>query len=235
MRETNPTVSSTGATMQAIKITVAVSILVLNVFIWHTEYTIAAENTTLQPQEGKEYTKTQKSLIELGFQPSREAQPSTVVVQPQNKRGSTHREQVNTRVVGIMSGDVNGIDVRMAVDMASVLDGVENLRLLPIIGKESVQNIIDLLYLKGVDISIMQSDVLSYLKGQSAYRGLNQRIRYITTLYNKEMHLLVGKETGNDTGPDGEKSEFRHRRERDEHDGIHRLWQCRHRGCPHVF
>ncbi|MDH3601040.1 MAG: TAXI family TRAP transporter solute-binding subunit [Candidatus Tectomicrobia bacterium] len=103
------------------------------------------------------------------------------------------RQQVNTGTIGLVSGGVNGTYIQVAADLATVLDGVENLRILPIIGKGSAQNITDLLYLKGVDISIVQSDVLSYLSRQRVYGGLPKRVHYITKLYNEELHLLAGE------------------------------------------
>ena len=102
-------------------------------------------------------------------------------------------EQINRGVVGIVSGEVNGTDIRIAADLANVLDS-DTLRVLPIIGKGSAQNINDLLYLKGVDLAIVQSDVLEYLKGKGIYRAIDKRIYYITKLYNEEFHLLASSD-----------------------------------------
>ena len=74
------------------------------------------------------------------------------------------RERVNQGTVSIISGGVTGTYVRIASDLASVLDEGDELRILPIIGKGSVQNITDILYLRGIDIGIVQSDVLSFIK-----------------------------------------------------------------------
>jgi TRAP transporter TAXI family solute receptor len=103
------------------------------------------------------------------------------------------RKQVNQGTVGIISGGVNGTYIRIAADLAAVLDSGNELRVLPIIGKGSVQNITDLLFLRGVDVGIVQSDVLTYMREQKPYAGIEKRIRYITKLYNEEFHLLAGK------------------------------------------
>ena len=92
--------------------------------------------------------------------------------------------------VGIIAGGVNGTYIRIAADMTTVLD-TDNLRVLAIIGKGSVQNISDLLYLRGVDMAIVQSDVLEYLKRQGTYKNIEKRIYYITKLYNEEFHLIA--------------------------------------------
>ena len=120
----------------------------------------------------------------------------TAVVQAVAPRGQPpasqeqQSEQTNKSVVGVISGGVNGTYIRIAADLATVLDG-EDLRILPLIGKGSVQNISDLLYLKGVDMAIVQSDVLEYLKRKGTYGAIDKRIYYITKLYNEEFHLLA--------------------------------------------
>lgn len=103
------------------------------------------------------------------------------------------REQVNQGTVGLISGGVNGTYIRIAADLANVLDDGDNLRILPIIGKGSVQNITDILYLRGIDIGIVQSDVLAYIRSAGIHPTIERRIRYITKLYNEEFHLLAAK------------------------------------------
>jgi len=63
---------------------------------------------------------------------------------------------------------------------------------LPVIGQGSLQNVADALYLKGIDIGIVQSDVLAYVKREGIHPSIEQRINYITKLYNEELHLIVG-------------------------------------------
>ena len=89
----------------------------------------------------------------------------------------------NKGVVGIITGGVSGTYIRIAADMAAVLDN-PTLRVLTIVGQGSIQNIDDLLYLKGIDMAIVQSDVLEYLKRQNTYSNIDKKISYITKLYN---------------------------------------------------
>ena len=194
--------------MQSINITVAVVSFVLHFFMWQAAYSIAAATTTLQPQKERKYTQTQKKLLEFGWQPPGEAQQRTGSVHTQPKRGPTLEEPVHMGVIGLLSGGVNGTDIQVVVDLVSVLDKVETLRVLSIIGKGSAQNITDLFLLQGVDISIVQSDVLSYLERESAHRGLNRQIHYITKLYNQALHLLAAKETATIQDLAGKKVNF---------------------------
>lgn len=108
-------------------------------------------------------------------------------------RNSRLATEINSGTVGIISGGITGTYVRIAADLAAVLDDGNNLRILPFVGKGSVQNIADMLYLKGIDIGIVQSDVLEYVRSKRLFGGnIQNRIRYITKLYNEEFHLVAG-------------------------------------------
>ncbi len=111
-------------------------------------------------------------------------------------RMETLREQTNTGIIGLASGGVEGTYVRIAADLAAVLDGPD-LRVLPILGRGSVQNTLDIMFLRGVDVGIVQSDVLAYLKRERTIPGVERSIQYIAKLYNEELHLLGGKATTN--------------------------------------
>ena len=106
--------------------------------------------------------------------------------------GEVLREEINRGTVGIISGGIDGTYIRIATDLASVLDQGADLRVLPIMGKGSVQNIDDILYLRGIDIGIVQSDVFAFVKRQNRHATIDRRINYITKLYNEEFHLLAG-------------------------------------------
>lgn len=110
-----------------------------------------------------------------------------------------HRQQVNQGTVGVITGGVDGTYIRIASDLASVLDDGDTIddgdsvRVLPVIGRGSVQNIADILYLRGIDIGIVQSDVLTFVRRQNLHPDLDRRIAYITKLYNEEVQILAGR------------------------------------------
>ncbi|MGH6873779.1 MAG: TAXI family TRAP transporter solute-binding subunit, partial [Aestuariivirgaceae bacterium] len=103
-------------------------------------------------------------------------------------------EQVNGGTVGIITGSITGTYSRIATDLSAVLDKGNELRVLPIIGKGSVQNITDILYLRGVDVGIVQSDVLHFVSNNGTYPDIGSRIAFITKLYNEEIHVLTRAE-----------------------------------------
>ncbi|MFC4168543.1 TAXI family TRAP transporter solute-binding subunit [Teichococcus aestuarii] len=97
----------------------------------------------------------------------------------------------NGGVLGLIAGGIDGTYIRIASDLAAELDDGDRLRLLPILGKGSLQNIADLMYLRGVDMAIVQSDVLAFALRQRLYPNIAQRIHYIAKLYDEEIHLLA--------------------------------------------
>ncbi len=101
------------------------------------------------------------------------------------------RELVNGATVGIISGGITGTYVRIAADLADAFDQGYELRVVPVIGKGSVRNIEDLLLLRGIDIAIVQSDVLDFYKRANLYPGIEDKVGYIARLYNEEVHLLA--------------------------------------------
>ncbi len=86
----------------------------------------------------------------------------------------TPPKQPPQAVAGVIAGGLDGTYIRIAADLAVVLDD-PRLRVLPIIGKGSVQNIDDLLHLRGVDIAIVQSDVLAFIRAQKSAPDVERR------------------------------------------------------------
>ena len=100
-------------------------------------------------------------------------------------------EEANKGTVGVISGGVDGTYIRIASDLASVLDDGNDMRVLAIRGRGSVQNISDILYLRGIDIGIVQSDVLEFSKREGLHHPrITDLIQYIAKLYNEEIHVL---------------------------------------------
>jgi TRAP transporter TAXI family solute receptor len=103
------------------------------------------------------------------------------------------RDKLNQNTVTVISGNPNGTYLYLAYDMSAVLDDGDELRILPVIGKGGYQNVMDVLHLRGVDLCITQSNIMTYLK-ETGEMGPNieNRLAFITRLYNEEMHVLAG-------------------------------------------
>ena len=103
------------------------------------------------------------------------------------------RDKLNQNTVTVISGNPNGTYIYLAYDMSAVLDDGDKLRVLPIIGKGGYQNVMDVLHLRGVDLCITQSNIMTYLKATGEMGpNIENRLAFITRLYNEEMHVLAG-------------------------------------------
>ncbi len=110
---------------------------------------------------------------------------------PTPARAQSAMERSNKGVVEVVAGSVEGSDLRIASDLSTVLDDGATRRVLPIVGKGSLQNLTDLIALRGIDLAIVQSDVLAYAKARKIYRGQESVLTYVAKLYNQEFHLLA--------------------------------------------
>ena len=95
----------------------------------------------------------------------------------------------NQGTVSVITGMEGGTYAQTGADL-SILDD-KNLRVLTVLGKGSLQNLSDILYLRGVDIGFVQADALTYAKQHNLFPTLTQNIRYIAKLYDEEVHVLA--------------------------------------------
>ncbi len=94
----------------------------------------------------------------------------------------------------MISGGFGSTNLRIVADLATVLNKKHKLRLLPMIGQGSVQNIDDILYLKGIDVGIVQSDVFEVFKKAGTRPDIVNSVNYISKLFNVEFHLIGGNQ-----------------------------------------
>jgi TRAP transporter TAXI family solute receptor len=119
------------------------------------------------------------------------------------------RARENAGVVGFVAGDIGSTDLRVAGDLATVLDGGEHgLRVLPVAGKGSLQNVKDIVLTRGIDVGIVQADVMAYYKREPLFLDLENYLCYITKLYDEEVHVLAAKEIGSLQDLAGKKVNF---------------------------
>ncbi|HLL27771.1 MAG TPA: TAXI family TRAP transporter solute-binding subunit [Xanthobacteraceae bacterium] len=105
-------------------------------------------------------------------------------------------EQINQNTIALMTGNINATYLSIGYDLSAVLDDGDNLRILPVIGKGGGQNIRDVRFLKGIDLGITQSNLLNAYRRSGEIGNIDDKIVYITKLYNEEMHLVVRADSG---------------------------------------
>ena len=101
------------------------------------------------------------------------------------------REKKNAWTVGIVGGLLSGTYMRFVDEMASVLNDGDNLRILPIVSYGAASNLDDLLYLRGVDAAVTQSDVFEYFRTQRKTPNLERRVQYVIRMPISELHILA--------------------------------------------
>jgi TRAP transporter TAXI family solute receptor len=112
--------------------------------------------------------------------------------------GSTATKQaLNANTVTLISGTIGGTYVQFGADLASVLDDGNKLRVLPIVGRGSVQSVADILFLQGVDLGIVRADTLDYLERKGFAKDIKKQFTYVTKLYNEEVHVIASKSVHN--------------------------------------
>jgi TRAP-type uncharacterized transport system substrate-binding protein len=101
-------------------------------------------------------------------------------------------EKLNAWTVGLAGGQLEGAPIRFATEIARVVDDGDNLHVLPIVTRGPAENVEALLYLKGVDAAIINSDALEQFK--ALVPNIQQRITYILNLFPSELHIFVRPE-----------------------------------------
>jgi TRAP-type uncharacterized transport system substrate-binding protein len=121
-----------------------------------------------------------------------EAQQGTNTARPFIPTEQALRERVNKWTVGLAGGLLDGAPIRLAAEIARVVNDGENMHVLPIVTRGPTQNVNDLLYLKGVDMAIISSDSLEEYKSQVP--DIQRRLAYILNLFPSELHIFARPE-----------------------------------------
>src|SRR6202048_3969545 len=109
-------------------------------------------------------------------------------VDPAAQLRHTMRDEINNGLLGIVS---EGTDY--TVDLALALTSEQShLRLLPIAGAGALQNATDVMFARGIDFGIVQTDVLDQIKRNPPFPGVEKYLQYVTKLYDQELHVLAG-------------------------------------------
>src|SRR3984893_10363830 len=102
------------------------------------------------------------------------------------------RYRLNAGTIGLAGGLLEGAPIRFATEIARVVNEGGDMQVLPIVTRGPTENVNDLLYLKGGDTAIINSDALEEYKSQVPQ--IQQRIAYIFSLFPSELHIFVRPE-----------------------------------------
>src|SRR6267143_4014002 len=116
------------------------------------------------------------------------------------------RDRLNAGTVGLAGGLLEGAPIHFATDIARVVNDGGVIHVLPIVTRGPTENVNDLLYLKGVDAAIINSDSLDEYNFQVPQ--IQQRITYLLSLFPSELHIFVRPEVRSLSDLAGKKVNF---------------------------
>src|SRR5262252_5408074 len=125
----------------------------------------------------------------LGLDQARAQSPST---ENSVHRSISEKEKVNAQktrmnawTVGLAAGLLEGAPIRLATEMARVVDDGDNMHVLPVVTRGPTENVNSLLYLRGIDVAIINSDSLDEYKSQVP--DIQNKINYVLSLFPSEL------------------------------------------------
>jgi TRAP-type uncharacterized transport system substrate-binding protein len=100
------------------------------------------------------------------------------------------RDKLNSGLVGIVFGGMDDADFSEAVDLGAVIGG-SDIKIMSVAGNGANETVTDLLFARGIDVGIVQTDVLEALKQKPPFPDLEKFLQYIAKLYDQEIHILA--------------------------------------------
>jgi len=121
--------------------------------------------------------------------------PVAAQSQKASVRYEEKKRQTNDIAVSIVVSGLTCTCARFAEDIRNVVNDLrpDGIRVLPVLGVGGLQNLNDVLFLKGIDMGVVDEDNLTLLKKRDPqlYANIEQSVQYITKLYNSEFHVLA--------------------------------------------
>jgi uncharacterized protein len=100
------------------------------------------------------------------------------------------RDKLNSGLVGIVFGGMDDADFSEAIDLGAVI-GNPDIKILSVAGNGARETVTDLLFARGIDVGIVQTDALAALKQNPPFPDVEKFLQYITKLYDQEIHILA--------------------------------------------
>jgi TRAP-type uncharacterized transport system substrate-binding protein len=126
------------------------------------------------------------------------AAPAPRELSPKALRYNEAKRIANEGVVSITASGRTTAYSQFADDIRNIIEALpdNNMRIVPIMGKSAGQNLLDILYLRGVDMGIVDQDIIEYFKRKDPefYGDLEKRVNFVAKLFNTEFHLLARKD-----------------------------------------
>lgn len=130
--------------------------------------------------------------LPAGAQQSDEAKARAAQQRPYQIVRDNLREQINENALFLMGGPPGEAHIAYASDIAIAVNDGANMRVLPVTSADTLQNIKDILLLRGVDLGLTDVASLNLLRRtREAGPNIEKQLAYISMLYPVAVHVLA--------------------------------------------
>ncbi|MFK7993626.1 MAG: TAXI family TRAP transporter solute-binding subunit [Granulosicoccus sp.] len=102
-------------------------------------------------------------------------------------------QRVNQNKVGVVFTHEE-LFHQLVHNMESELEHDSGLRIVPIMGKNHVQSVYDLLYLKGIDLALVRADAIEYVKRKGNYPTIGGLINSVVKVSDEKIVVIARKD-----------------------------------------
>src|ERR1051325_11816570 len=127
--------------------------------------------------------------IRKGAPAAHESQKSASAVRGNQKNESPGarerralRAKLNAGLVGIVFGGMDDADFSEAVDLGEVIKN-SDIKIMSVAGNGAKETVTDLLFARGIDVGIVQTDVLAALKQKPPFPEVEKFLQYIARTF----------------------------------------------------
>jgi len=100
--------------------------------------------------------------------------------------------EVNKHTIGVVFTHEE-LFHQLVHNMEDALEPESGLRIVPIMGKNHVQSIYDLLYLKGVDLAMVRADALEYVKRKGKFHNIGRLIHNVVKVSEEKIVVIANE------------------------------------------
>lgn len=119
---------------------------------------------------------------------------ATVIVATNANPASAQQAEERFSPITVASGSIDRSNRRFVNDIASVLRDNSTMRMAPVFGLGSAQNVLKLIYTRQADVGIIHRDVLDAAKREPAiYPEVMEKIRVISWVALDEVHIIADR------------------------------------------
>jgi uncharacterized protein len=102
--------------------------------------------------------------------------------------------RMNAGAITLITDGANSPSAHYAADLAVLMEGERDLRILPVMGHGPVEAVRDLLFLRGIDASIIPADTVAYVRKQELIEDVDKKVTYVARLGSAQVHVIARKD-----------------------------------------